>query len=449
MTRSPLSENEYQAKAVLKQLIAHGYDAYFVGGCVRDTLLNRAVHDYDIATNATPEEIMACFERTVPTGIKHGTVTVLMDRHPYEVTTFRTETEYEDYRRPKEVKYVTSLLEDLRRRDFTMNAMAMDIAGNLIDPFGGRTDLGQGILRCVGTAEERFGEDALRMLRCVRFAANYGLHVEEATWAALRVQAPLLSHIAMERVRAELERLVGGADPHRGIRMLVDSELPNYFRQQLEVPLERWRSAFAERALRELATLEDAAARWVLLLLLLEEDPAHIAAALRKLTFSRAAWSAIVSALELHSSMSESVMHPPAADSAVRSLETTFKLATLAQGKDAATLWLSVIRVLSNAVQGDDDASSGSGSDPNNPFQLESFLRGVSLDMIAFGTEWLDAMTCTNIRELAITGSELIEANGKPGGPWVAILLHRLLQEVALGALPNDKAALLEASSNE
>lgn len=440
MKRSQLNVIEYHGRTVIEQLLANGYEAYFVGGCVRDTLLNRDVHDYDIATSATPEQIISCFERTVPTGIKHGTVTVLIDRHPYEVTTFRTETEYEDFRRPKEVKYVTSLFEDLRRRDFTMNAMAMDIAGNFIDPFGGQADLGSGILRCVGTAEERFGEDALRMLRCVRFAADYGLRVEEATWDALRVQAPLLSHIAMERVHAELERVVGGADPHRGIRMLVDSELPQYFRQPLELPIANWRSAFAERALAQLVALDDATARWVLLLLLLEENPANVVAALRNLKFSRAVWTAIGNALELHNAI---IVTAAQFDIGINStpLETAFKLATLAQGKDASLIWLKVIRVLS------EDAASYIGDT-----ELESFLRNHAAEIAANGQAWLDSMSCTTVKELAITGTELIEAKEQPAGPWVAIELNRLLHEVALGSIPNDKAALLnflEASRHE
>ncbi|MEC0245781.1 CCA tRNA nucleotidyltransferase, partial [Paenibacillus chitinolyticus] len=202
-----------EGRRVLERLRSRQHEAYFVGGFVRDFVLERPVKDVDIATSAKPEEVMEAFSKTVPTGLQHGTVTVLTGAYSFEVTTFRKETEYEGFRRPAEVEYITDLEEDLKRRDFTMNAMAMDAEGNLIDPFGGRSDMDRGVLRCVGEAAERFGEDALRMLRCIRFAAEYGLVIEEATWLALLRQAPLLRHIAMERVRAELQRMVGGADP--------------------------------------------------------------------------------------------------------------------------------------------------------------------------------------------------------------------------------------------
>lgn len=478
MTSLQINEAENQGRVVLQQLLTHGYEAYFVGGCVRDRVLNRPVNDYDIATSATPDQVISCFERTVPTGIKHGTVTVLIDHQPFEVTTFRTETEYEQFRRPKEVKYVTSLVEDLRRRDFTMNAMAMDIAGQLIDPFAGQADLKSGLLRCVGIAEERFGEDALRMLRCVRFASDYGLRVEEATWDSLRVQAPLLSHIAMERVRAELERLVGGSDPHRGIRMLVASELPQYFRQPLGLPIAaRWSSAFAERALRKLTALPDTKARWVLLLLLMEEEVVNVSSALRKLTFSRATITAISSALALHSSVIQPLSQLPEDGHPVTTLETTFKLSVLAHGQLAAELWLAVITVLnSDVVSCEEEASievinkevinkeivskeavseestevaaSNDAKLITTPLMLhlEPFLQAYAAEIAMSGYEWLNTMPCTSIKDLMITGTELIAHIGKPGGPWVANELQRLLREVALGSLPNDKAALLEAS---
>ncbi|WP_394297943.1 CCA tRNA nucleotidyltransferase, partial [Gordoniibacillus kamchatkensis] len=215
---------------MLRTLTEAGYEAYFVGGCVRDRLLGVPVKDMDIATSALPAQVMSLFVRTVPTGLQHGTVTVILEGHTFEVTTFRTESGYVDYRRPQTVEYVTSLEEDLRRRDFTMNAMAMDAEGNVCDPFGGREDLARGVLRCVGEAEQRFGEDALRMLRCIRFAAAYGLEVEAGTWAALREQAPLLRHIAMERCRAELERMVEGPAPVRALRLLADSGLWRHFK---------------------------------------------------------------------------------------------------------------------------------------------------------------------------------------------------------------------------
>ena len=157
---------------ILNVLSSAGYEAYYVGGCVRDTILGRPVHDWDVTTSALPEQVMACFDHCVPTGLKHGTVTVLLDGLSAEVTTFRTDGSYRDGRRPENVTFVRSLREDLARRDFTINAMAMDACGEITDLYGGREDLAQCVIRCVGDPEQRFREDALRMLRALRFSAQ-------------------------------------------------------------------------------------------------------------------------------------------------------------------------------------------------------------------------------------------------------------------------------------
>lgn len=198
---------------LLRQLTAAGYQAYFVGGCVRDTLLGRPVHDWDIATSARPEQVAALFEKTVPTGIKHGTVTVLSGGGSYEVTTFRTDGEYRDGRHPEAVSFLPDLTGDLSRRDFTVNAMAMDEAGTITDLFGGREDLSRRLLRCVGQPEARFREDALRMLRAFRFSAQLGFSIEEKTLAAIAACAPLCAGLSAERVRDEVEKTLLSPSP--------------------------------------------------------------------------------------------------------------------------------------------------------------------------------------------------------------------------------------------
>lgn len=200
---------------ILRTLRASGYEAYYVGGCVRDLLLGRAVHDWDITTSALPEQIIACFDRTVPTGLRHGTVTVLEGECRAEVTTYRTEAGYADGRHPDSVCFVRSLREDLARRDFTINAMAMDEAGNVTDHFGGREDLARGIIRCVGEPDRRFQEDALRMLRALRFSAQLGFSIEGETWAAIRRSAGRCSVLSAERVREELEKTLLSPEPGR------------------------------------------------------------------------------------------------------------------------------------------------------------------------------------------------------------------------------------------
>ena len=176
---------------VLDTLQRAGFEAWYVGGCVRDTLLGRPIHDWDVTTSALPEQVLALFPRTVPTGLQHGTVTVLSDSGPVEVTTYRADGDYHDGRHPDGVRFVRSLREDTARRDFTVNAMAMDQRGNIRDFYGGRADLAAGILRCVGAPERRFREDALRMLRACRFAAQLGFAIEPETWAALLRCEPL------------------------------------------------------------------------------------------------------------------------------------------------------------------------------------------------------------------------------------------------------------------
>ena len=198
---------------VLEKLKNAGYEAYFVGGCVRDTLLGREVHDWDMTTSATPEETMTVFSKCVPTGLKHGTVTVLEQGEMFEVTTFRCDGEYLDGRRPENVTFVRDLKEDLSRRDFTVNAMAMDADGNITDLFEGREDLQNKIIRCVGDAETRFREDALRMLRALRFSAQLGFSIEGRTYAAIRRCAVLSSALSAERVRDEVEKTLLSPDP--------------------------------------------------------------------------------------------------------------------------------------------------------------------------------------------------------------------------------------------
>lgn len=190
-----------------------GYEAYAVGGCVRDSILGRCPDDWDITTSARPYEVKALFRRTIDTGIQHGTVTVMLEQEGFEVTTYRIDGEYEDARHPKEVLFTGNLREDLRRRDFTINAMAYNERSGLVDIFGGRADLEAGRIRCVGNAEERFTEDALRMMRAVRFSAQLGFSVEEDTEKAIRKLAENLKHVSAERIQIELIKLVTSPHP--------------------------------------------------------------------------------------------------------------------------------------------------------------------------------------------------------------------------------------------
>lgn len=202
-----------KAAEIIQELAAHGFEAYAVGGCVRDSILGRKPEDWDITTSARPEQVKAIFPRTVDTGIEHGTVTVLMDREHFEVTTYRVDGEYEDHRHPKEVTFTASLEEDLKRRDFTINAMAYNPETGLVDIFNGIEDLKNQVIRCVGDPGERFDEDALRILRAIRFSAQLGFQIDAATQRAMSERAKDLKEVSAERIRVELVKLLVSGHP--------------------------------------------------------------------------------------------------------------------------------------------------------------------------------------------------------------------------------------------
>lgn len=200
-------------RIVIKILEDHGYEAYAVGGCVRDTILGREPQDWDITTSALPLQVKKLFHRTIDTGLQHGTVTVMIKGTGYEVTTYRIDGEYTDNRHPDSVEFTANLIEDLKRRDFTINAMAYNPSCGLVDAFDGIGDIERGIIKCVGNCQERFTEDALRILRAVRFSAQLGFTIDEDTADAARELAPNLVNISKERICAELEKTIMSKHP--------------------------------------------------------------------------------------------------------------------------------------------------------------------------------------------------------------------------------------------
>lgn len=202
-----------KAAHIIDVITAAGFEAYAVGGCVRDSILGREPQDWDITTSASPEQVKALFPRTIDTGLQHGTVTVMLEREGFEVTTYRIDGEYEDSRHPREVKFTRNLEEDLKRRDLTINAMAYNDERGLVDIFGGLKDIKKGIIRCVGNPAERFREDALRILRAIRFSAQLGYTIEQETLEAVSALAPTLSRISAERIQAELIKLLTSPNP--------------------------------------------------------------------------------------------------------------------------------------------------------------------------------------------------------------------------------------------
>ncbi|TDF99377.1 CCA tRNA nucleotidyltransferase [Paenibacillus piri] len=416
---------ERGAKKVIQRLLENGYEAYMVGGCVRDRQLNRTVKDYDIATSAKPDQVQRLFRRTIPTGLQHGTITVKVDDCLYEVTTFRLESGYADFRRPAEVQYIDSLYEDLRRRDFTMNAMALDLEGRLIDPFHGMDDVASRLLRCVGDASERFREDALRMLRCIRFAAEYDLDIERQTWHSLLVEAPLLAHIAMERVRMELERMLTGANPKRAVELLIESGLMANAKQPLLLAaLEPGKLSPAW------GNLDSVTTKLAYLYWHAGAGAAEAESELRKLTFSKQQLEQVRQVLAAAAGLSRQLAEAEAGteasgESGEARLERAWKLTAVAFGAAA----VEAVRNIAAA-------------DPAAWTKL-----GVSIDMSGSlaenGNRWLRDMPVQRLDELRINGKDLIALMNRPAGAWISQVMGHLLRETALNRLENEKEALL------
>jgi tRNA nucleotidyltransferase (CCA-adding enzyme) len=206
-------------KRIINTLTEHGFEAYAVGGCVRDSILHKEPKDWDITTSARPQQVKAIFQRTIDTGIVHGTVTVMLGKNGYEVTTYRIDGEYEDGRHPKSVEFSENLLEDLKRRDFTINAMAYNEEAGVVDEFDGISDMDRRVIRCVRDAKERFTEDALRMMRAVRFSAQLGFSIEQETFAAIRELAPSIKKVSRERIQVELTKTLLSKHPDYVVKL--------------------------------------------------------------------------------------------------------------------------------------------------------------------------------------------------------------------------------------
>jgi tRNA nucleotidyltransferase (CCA-adding enzyme) len=425
------SKLEQQGLLVLECLEQHGYEAYFVGGYVRDKLWGKPVKDIDIATSALPEEVVRLFERTIPTGLKHGTVTVLMGGITFEVTTYRKESDYADFRRPAEVEFISDLHEDLQRRDFTMNAMAMDRTGAIRDPFNGRLDMDKGLLRCVGAPEERFQEDALRMLRCVRFASTYALEIDPETWRALQLRRELLRHVAMERVRVELERTLSGPYPLRGWRLVLDSGLLGLTKEPLHWKYSSMEAKEMPSGLSALDKLEDHLHRWMLLVLEAGLEHEEVRSLLRIMTFSVKDTERIAKAVELHYWAKAWSWSPVLREEweSVQSCsaEELWQLGALRYGTEAAGDWLAVMQAVEAAGE-------------KVPESLALLLQE--------GPQWLASMRLADMKELALSGKDLLDASGRAAGPWVGRTMTALLRLAAIGRIENTREALLAAAAS-
>lgn len=386
------------ARPVLQTIEQAGYEAYFVGGSVRDTILGKDIHDVDIATSAYPKEIKGLFKRTVDTGIEHGTVMILDHGTGYETTTFRSESTYTDFRRPDQVTFVRSLAEDLKRRDFTINALAMRENGEVIDLFDGLTDLQQKRIRAVGNAQERFHEDALRMMRAVRFASQLDFTIVPDTLAAITDHAQLLAKIAVERTQVELLKLLTGKTPQRGLTDMLTTGLWQYCPD----------FAPHETALRDLA-----------------QRLTH------GVSSDIAAWTLLTTAFGLDTPAITTFMkHWKTANQAINAVQTANKTATsLGQGDlNDWQLYQCGRQLIATANE-------------------VAVILGAP-DRRASLTERLAALPIQNKKELAVTGKDLMQAGIQPG-PQLGAILGDLEYRVVTGSVANDRAALVAQATTE
>ena len=428
------------AAHILQTLNGAGHEAYLVGGCVRDLLRGVAPHDWDICTSACPEETERRFagQRIIETGLKHGTVTVLAEGEPYEITTYRTEGPYSDRRRPDYVRFVPDLTEDLARRDFTMNAIAMDLRGNLHDPFGGREDIRAGLIRCVGEPDQRFQEDGLRVMRALRFAACFGCEIERRTARAVHENRAMLDRVAAERISAELRKLLAGKNAGEVLRQYPDvfcqfwPQLGPLVTLEQNNPWHRWGGW--EHTIR---AVEAAPADAILRLAMLLHDigkPAckstdekgidhfygHPAVSvqladqmLRELKFDNKTRERVVLLVERHDAQL-----PP------RSQVIRRWLGRL--GPEAFFQLLEVKR------------ADGMGQDPEKVRDRLAELEEIK----AKAEQILAERQCLTLKDLEVDGRDVIAAGVEPG-PEVGRVLEGLLDRVLSGEIRNERRTLL------
>lgn len=427
-------------REIITTLENAGYEAYAVGGCVRDTLLNKEPDDWDITTSATPEQAKALFARTIDTGIQHGTITVLMGKETYEVTTYRIDGEYEDSRHPKEVIFTSNLLEDLKRRDFTINAMAYNDRSGIVDAFDGMRDLEDKIIRCVGNPTERFTEDALRMMRAVRFSGQLGYEIEEATGEAIRELAPTLSKISAERICTELVKLMVSDHPEY-LQKAYELGMTKIFMPEFDAAMETVQNnphhcyGVGEHILHSLMHVRDDK---VLRLTMLFHD---LGKACTRTTDEKGI-DHFYGHVEESARIADDIMKRLRFDNDTRNKVVKLvkyhdlDMALTPKGVRKAIVKLSeeLFPLLLEVQRADYLAQSMYKRD-----EKEAELKEIE----RLYAQILEERNCVSLKTLAITGSDLIEEGMKPGKE-IGEVLQKLLEEVLEDPTLNTKEILLK-----
>ncbi len=424
---------------IIDTLMRAGYEAYAVGGCIRDSLLGREPKDWDITTSASPAEVKALFPKTVDTGIAHGTVTVLLNREGFEVTTYRVDGTYEDFRHPKEVTFTPDLNEDLKRRDFTINAMAYNDTYGLIDAFDGAADLDRKIVRCVGAPKERFSEDALRMMRAVRFGAQLGFTVEEQTRSAICALAPTLKKISAERIQSELVSLLMSDHPEE-MRTLYETGITKVILPEFDVMMQTAQNSphhmytVGEHTIQSLAQIES---KKTLRLAMLFHDIGKPSCK----TTGEDGQDHFYGHPQKGSEMARSIMRRLKFDN-----DTTQKVCCLVAGHDQNPP-ITERSVRRAAV------SLGSGAFPDifavkraDILAQSDYQRSEKLAYVdqyeACYRSVIEKNQCLSLKDLAVSGRDLIAAGMRPG-PALGNVLNRLFELVLDDPDKNETGYLL------
>jgi len=440
---------------IIDTLSGYGYEAYAVGGCVRDMILGKNPEDWDITTSAKPHEIKKVFKRTVDTGIMHGTVTVLLGKDHYEVTTYRIDGKYEDYRHPKEVSFTSRLEEDLKRRDFTINAMAYNPQKGIVDLFGGMDDLKNGLIRCVGNASERFEEDALRILRAIRFSAQLGFQIEDNTKAAIREKANLLKNISAERIRMELTKLLVSDNPDR-LRLLyelgVSKVIIPEFDRMMETPQNNIHHTYTvgEHTIKTVNAVAGKASenrfsprercilRWTMFLHDIEktntitvgEDGQHHFHGHPEKGAATA--KRIMKDLKLDNDTLEAVVH------LIKWHDYRFALTPQGIRRAASEIGKEYMDLLFEVIYADICGK--------NPELYDVKLKELE-EAKQLYRDMISKNECVSLKELNISGKDLIEAGFRPGKS-MGVILNRLLEAVIEDPSLNDKELLLNLAKS-
>ncbi len=430
-----------KAKKVVNTIQAAGFEAYVVGGCVRDSILGRKPQDWDITTSAKPEQVKALFPRTIDTGLQHGTVTVMQDREGFEVTTYRIDGEYEDSRHPKEVVFTPNLEEDLKRRDFTINAMAYNEEKGLVDIFSGMEDIRLGRIRCVGRAEERFGEDALRMLRAIRFSAQLGYEIDEETKQGIRRLAPTLKNISAERIQTELVKMLVSPHPDY-LRTAYDMGVTKVFFPEFDRAMETEQHhphhmySVGEHILHSLAYVPaDKVLRLTMLL--------HDIGKPDTLTIDEQGITHFYNHESLSAEMAKGILRRLKFDN--DTINMVYKLVMYHDYGNSVEPTLQIVRRAMNKI-GEDAFPALFQVKYADMMAQSDYLRDEKLKRLEnwkrLYTEICEKEQCVSLKTLAVTGSDLIAAGMKPGKE-LGEVLQKLLQLVLDDPSCNTKDKLL------